>query len=101
MTQTIFIYFILAHINTDKDKQMDSSVEATYSYLKNKYNTSVIGKKELAEELNIAPSTLDLYLSKGMGIPRYKKLGTAKNARVVFNLYDIAVFLHTDQIETM
>ena len=80
---------------------MDSSVEATYSYLKNKYNTSVIGKKELAEELNIAPSTLDLYLSKGMGIPRYKKLGTAKNARVVFNLYDIAVFLNTDQIETM
>ena len=80
---------------------MQTSVEATYSYLKNKYNTSVIGKKELAEELNIAPSTLDLYLSKGMGIPRYKKLGTAKNARVVFNLYDIAVFLNTDQIETM
>lgn len=80
---------------------MQTSVEATYSYLKNKYNTSVIGKKELAEELNISLSTLDLYLSKGMGIPRYKKLGTAKNARVVFNLFDIAVFLNTDQIETM
>ena len=80
---------------------MDSSIEATYSYLKDKYNTSVIGKKELAKELNIAPSTLDLYLSKGIGLPRYKKLGTAKNARVVFNLYDIAVFLHSNQIETM
>jgi hypothetical protein len=80
---------------------MQTSIEATYSYLKNKYNTSVIGKKALAKELNIAPSTLDLYLSKGIGLPRYKKLGTAKNARVVFNLYDIAVFLTTDQIETM
>lgn len=80
---------------------MQTSIEATYSYLKSKYNTSVIGKKEMAEELTIAPSTLDLYISKGMGLPKFKKLGTAKNARVVFNLYDIAVFLNSDQIETM
>jgi len=80
---------------------MDTHIEATYSYLKAKYNTSVIGKKEMAEELTIAPSTLDLYISKGMGLPKFKKLGTAKNARVVFNLYDIAVFLNSDQIETM
>ncbi len=80
---------------------MDTHIEATYSYLKSKYNTSVIGKKEMAEELTIAPSTLDLYISKGMGLPKFKKLGTAKNARVVFNLYDIAVFLNSDQIETM
>jgi len=80
---------------------MDTHIEATYTYLKSKYNTSVIGKKEMAQELNIAPSTLDLYLSKGIGLPRYKKLGIAKNARVIFNLYDIAVFLNSDQIETM
>lgn len=80
---------------------MDTHIEATYSYLKYKYNTLVIGKKEMAQELNIAPSTLDLYVSKGIGLPRYKKLGTAKNARVIFNLYDIAVFLNSDQIETM
>ena len=80
---------------------MDTHIEATYSYLKSKYNRTVIGKKEMAQELNIAPSTLDLYLSKGIGLPRYKKLGTAKNARVIFNLYEIAVFLNSDQIETM
>jgi len=80
---------------------MQTSIEATYSYLKDKYNTSVIGKKEMAEELTIAPSTLDLYISKGMGLPKFKKLGTAKNARVIFNLYDIAVFLNSDQIETI
>jgi len=80
---------------------MQTSIEATYSYLKDKYNTSVIGKKEMAKELNIAPSTLDLYMSKGMGVPKYKKLGNKPNSRVIFNLYDLAIFLNTDQIETL
>jgi hypothetical protein len=80
---------------------MQTSIEATYTYLKSKYNTSVIGKKELAQELNIAPSTLDLYMSKGIGVPKYKKLGDKPNSRVIFNLYDLAVFLNSDQIETM
>lgn len=80
---------------------MDKYTEATYTYLKAKYNRTVIGKKEMAQELDIAPSTLDLYLSKGIGLPRYKKLGISKNSRVVFNIYDIAVFLNSDQIETM
>lgn len=80
---------------------MDTSTEQTYKYLKEKYNRTVIGKKEMAIELNISLSTVDLYISKGIGIPKYKKLGTAKNARVVFNIYDIAVYLNTEQIETM
>ncbi len=80
---------------------METSIEVTYAYLQKKYNRTVIGKKELAIELNIAPSTLDLYISKGIGLPRYKKLGTARNSRVIFTLFDIAVFLNSDQIETM
>jgi len=80
---------------------METSTEVTYRYLKDKYSKAVIGKKEMAKELNIALSTLDLYMSKGIGLPRYKKLGTAKNARVVFNLYDIAVYLNSEKIETM
>jgi hypothetical protein len=80
---------------------MDTSIEQTYLYLKTKYNRTVIGKKEMACELNISPSTLDLYISKGIGLPRYKKLGLAKNARVVFNIYDIAVYLNTEKVETM
>ena len=80
---------------------MDTCFEQTYSYLKEKYNRTVIGKKEMAIELNVSSSTIDLYISKGIGIPKYKKLGTAKNSRVVFNIYDIAVYLNTEQIETM
>lgn len=79
---------------------MDTCTEQTYRYLKEKYNKLVIGKREMAIELDIAPSTLDLYISKGF-IAKYKKLGTAKNARVVFNIYDVAVYLNSEKIETM
>lgn len=80
---------------------MQTSIEATYSYLKSKYNRTVIGKKELAQELNIAPSTLDLYMSRGIGVPKYKKLGDKPNSKVIFSLYDLSVFVNSDQIETM
>lgn len=80
---------------------MDTSTEQTYKYLKEKYSRTVIGKKEMAIELNISPSTLDLYISKGIGVPRYKKATKAKNARVLFNIYDVAVYLCSEQIETM
>jgi len=80
---------------------MDTSTKQTYSYLKNKYNRLVISKKELASELNIASSTLDLYISQGIGIPKYKKATKAKNARLLFNIYDVALYLNSDQIETM
>jgi hypothetical protein len=80
---------------------METSIKETYSYLVNKYSKTVIGKKEMAHELNISPSTLDLYLSKGIGVCKYRKLGTAKNARVIFNIYDLAVYLNSEKIETM
>jgi len=47
----------------------------------------------MSNELGISNSTLDLYVSKGIGLPNYKKLGTAKNAKVIFNLVDVAKFL--------
>ena len=80
---------------------MDTSTKATYDYLKDKYSRIILSKKELAIELNIAPSTLDLYISKGIGVPKYKRASDAKNARLLFNIYDIAVYLNSGQIETM
>ncbi|MFT7004206.1 MAG: hypothetical protein ACJAWW_001559 [Sulfurimonas sp.] len=82
-------------------KTMDTSVEKTYKYLQEKYKRSVINKVEMATELNISSSTLSLYMSKGIGICCHKKLGTAKNARVIFNIYDVAIYLNTEKIETM
>lgn len=80
---------------------MDISTKQTYSYLKEKYGRTVINKKEMAHELNISPSTLDLYMSKGIGVCKFKRLGTSKNARVIFNIFDLAVYLNSEKIETM
>lgn len=80
---------------------MDSSTQITYDYLRHKYKRATMGKKEMASELGVSLSTLDLYISKGIGLPKYKKASKAKNARIIFNIYDVAVYLTSDQIETM
>jgi len=78
-----------------------SSYDAIYKYLLTKYNRATINKKEMAIELGIALSTLDLYMRKGYGVPRYKKLGNKANSRVIFSLVDVASFLSTGLIETL
>lgn len=70
-----------------------------YQYLAKKYKRAVISKSEMADELGISSSTLDLYIAKGTGLPNYKKLGKAKNSKVVFSLFDVADFL-TNTIKT-
>jgi hypothetical protein len=75
--------------------------EEILDYLKVKYKRVTIGKKELSNELGIALGTLDLYMSRGIGAPRYKKLGDKPNSRVVFNINDVAEFLTSHRIETM
>ena len=79
---------------------MDRHTETLLEYLKSKYKRLSIGKKEMANELNISVSTLNLYISKGSGLPNNKKLGSAKNARVVFNIVDVAQYL-TQTIKTV
>lgn len=72
---------------------MTPQQELIYNDLKSRYNKSTLSKKEMATELGISYSTIDGYISKGYGIPNYKKLGTAKNAKVVFNIIDVSEFL--------
>jgi predicted DNA-binding transcriptional regulator AlpA len=67
--------------------------EFIYQDLKSRYNKSTLIKKELAKEMSCSTSTIDLYISKGYRLPNYKKLGTGKNSRVVFNIIDVAEFL--------
>ncbi len=64
-----------------------------YEDLKSRYNKATLTKKELAKEFTVSVSTIDLYISKGIGVPNYKKLGKAKNAKVVFNIIDVAEYL--------
>jgi len=80
---------------------MDTSTKIIYDYLKSKYNKILLNKKELAKEMGISPKTLDSYISKNIGTPKYKKLGNKPNSRVVFNILDVAEFISNDYIETM
>ncbi|WP_281951396.1 helix-turn-helix transcriptional regulator [Nitrosophilus kaiyonis] len=79
---------------------MENTTKLIYEDLKNRYGRTVIGKKELAKELGVSISTIDNYISRGYGIPPYKKLGAAHNARVIFNIVDVANFL-SQTIKTM
>jgi predicted DNA-binding transcriptional regulator AlpA len=72
---------------------MTPQQEQIYNDLKDRYKKSTLSKRELATELGISYSTIDGYISKGLGIPNYKKLGTAKNAKVIFNIIDVSEFL--------
>ncbi|MDM5264562.1 hypothetical protein PF327_10190 [Sulfurovum sp. XTW-4] len=72
---------------------MNQQQKLIYNDLKTRYNKSTLSKSEMANELGISYSTIDGYISKGYGIPNYKKLGTAKNAKVIFNIIDVAEFL--------
>jgi predicted transcriptional regulator len=68
--------------------------EKLYNFLHKKYKKILISKQEMADELGVSKTTMDSYVSKNEGIPPYKKLGTAKNAKVVFNIVDVAKFLN-------
>jgi len=72
---------------------MDEQTKLIYNDLKDRYKKSTLSKREMAHELGISYSTIDGYIAKGYGIPNYKKLGKAKNAKVVFNIIDVAKFL--------
>ena len=72
---------------------MNQQQELIYNDLKSRYNKSTLSKAEMAHELGISYSTIDNYIAKGYGICNYKKLGKAKNAKVIFSIADVAEFL--------
>ena len=76
-----------------RTKEEQTSEEKLYNYLGKKYDAVVLSKEQLREELGIGKSTMDRYICQNVGIPPFKKLGTAKNAKVVFNILDVAKFL--------
>ena len=78
---------------------MNEPTQLIYNDLKSRYKKATLSKKEMAHELGISYSTIDNYIAKGYGTPNYKKLGTAKNAKVIFNIVDVAHYL-ADTIKT-
>jgi len=64
-----------------------------YDDLIARYKRASISKAEMANELGVTVYSIDKYMANGLGVPPYKKLGKAKNAKVVFNIIDVAEFL--------
>jgi hypothetical protein len=72
---------------------MNQQQKLIYQDLQTRYKKSTLSKREMATELGISYSGIDNMIAKSYGIPNYKKLGNAKNSKVVFNIIDVAEFL--------
>lgn len=72
---------------------MTNKTEVIYNDLKSRYKKSVLSKAEYANEVGQSVSTVDKRMKDSLGVPPYKKLGSAKNATVVFNIIDVAEYL--------
>jgi len=72
---------------------MDIHTKLIYNALKADGYPLFIGKKEYARITRVSTSAVDNYIKQGYGIPDYKKMGNAKNAKVLFSLIDVAEYL--------
>ena len=79
---------------------MNEQVKLIYDDLRERHKKSSLSKSEMAYEMGVSYSTIDKYIARGYGTPNYKKLGNAKNSKVIFNIIDVASFL-ADTIETL
>ena len=61
---------------------------------------AVLNRQQTAKLLNIGVSTLDLRISQGRDIPRYIKMGEAKNSRIAFAITDIAAYIFQKRVKT-
>jgi len=71
---------------------MNNRTQLIYDDLRTRYKAS-LSKKNLADELDVSISTIDRNIAHNLGLPPYKKLGKSKNAKVIFNIIDVAEFL--------
>jgi len=79
--------------------QSDEAV-TIYSELLSQGYSLLINKKEYATITRCSTSSVDNFIKKGYGCPDYKKLGDAKNAKVLFSLIDISNYLASTTIKT-
>ena len=70
-----------------------SNAEAIYSELREEGFPLLISKKQYSQIINCSLSSVDNYIREGYGCPNYKKMGKAKNAKVLFSLIDVANYL--------
>ena len=77
---------------------MSDTTKEYLNILKEKYNKTSITRLELAKELGISESTIDIRIRKGTGIPRYKRSSKSPKATYIFPIVEVAKFLSEDLI---
>ena len=59
-----------------------------------KYNTTVLDKKQVAEELKLSESTFDNYMAQGKAPVSFtKEQGSSEKGKVLYTIFDVAKFL--------
>ena len=58
------------------------------------YNKVVFTRLDLAKMMNVSISYIAKSITRGYGIPNYKRLGPKQNSKVIFNIQDVAEFLN-------
>ncbi len=51
--------------------------------------------------MGISVSSVDNYIKNGHCLPNYKKMGPAKNAKIIFNLRDVAEYIVAQTVQTV
>ena len=79
----------------------DVEYKALLEHIAKQYKGKVVlDRKQTAAVLGIGISTLDLRISQGRDIPRYIKMGDAKNSRIAFAITDIAAYIFQKRVKT-
>lgn len=77
-------------MNTNNNQYINQEI---LKDLQSRYKKSTLTKKELSNELSMSLSSINQYISKGIGLPNYLKLGSGVNSRVVFPVVNIVEYL--------
>ena len=80
---------------------MSEESKFIYDELKYEGYPLFINKRQYANIIGCSLSSVDHYIKQGTNLPDYKKLGTSKNAKVMFNLRDVAEYLAAQTVKTV
>jgi len=89
-------------MTTQHKPHLHSSDEAKFIFdeLKAEGYPLLVDKKQYSQIIGCSVSSIDNYIKQGVNLPNYKKMGTAKNAKVVFNLRDVAEYIAGQTVRT-
>ena len=79
---------------------MSEEAKFIFDELKKDY-TLFITREEYAEIAKVSIATVVSRMNRGVGLPNYKRAGNWKNAKILFNLRDVAEFMAGQTVKTV